>query len=92
MTSPSERTLTTEECDQVARINAQDSAYAVAGYQTPNGDLIYGAPGLTKREMFAAMAMQGICGDGIPGSHHKHATTAMDAVSYADELLKALAK
>jgi len=48
--------------------------------------------GMTKRELFAAMAMQGICGDGIPGSHHQPEDTARDAVAYADALLKELAK
>lgn len=48
--------------------------------------------GITKRELFAAMAMQGICGDGIPGSHHRPTETARDAVAQADALLKELAK
>lgn len=46
--------------------------------------------GLTKRELFAAMAMNGICGDGIPGRHHEHKQTAQDAVTYADALIAAL--
>lgn len=47
--------------------------------------------GLTKRELFAAMAMQGINSDGIPGRHHNHEQTARDAVAYADALLAELA-
>ena len=46
--------------------------------------------GLTKREAFAMAAMQGICGDGIPGSHHMPEQTARDAVAQADALLKEL--
>ena len=48
--------------------------------------------GLTKREAFAMAAMQGICGDGIPGTHHMPNQTAADAVAQADALLKELAK
>ena len=48
--------------------------------------------GLTKREYFAAKAMQGICSDGIAGPHHSFQQTAKDAVVYADALIKALAE
>lgn len=48
--------------------------------------------GLTKRELFAAMAMQGQCANAIPGSHHSFENTAREAVAYADALLKELAK
>jgi len=48
--------------------------------------------GLTKRELFAAMAMQGIAADGIPGRHHIATQTAIDAVLLADALLAELAK
>lgn len=44
------------------------------------------------RAEFAKAAMQGICGDGIPGSHHKPNQTAADAASYADALLAELEK
>lgn len=48
--------------------------------------------GLSKREYFAAMAMQGICANSIPGSHHMSQATAMDAVDYADALIAELNK
>lgn len=48
--------------------------------------------GLTKRELFAAMAMQGICADGIPGQHHQYHATAQESVKYADALIAALNK
>ncbi len=48
--------------------------------------------GLTKREMFAAMAMQGLCANSIPGSHHHADERAREAVLNADALLKELAK
>lgn len=50
------------------------------------------AIGLTKREYFAAMAMQGLCANSIPGSHHGFLRTAEEAVRYADALLADLAK
>ena len=50
------------------------------------------ADGLTKREYFAAMAMQGLCANSIAGSHNKPSNLAIDAVIYADALLKELEK
>lgn len=48
--------------------------------------------GLNVREYYAAMAMQGICGDGIAGHHHIPENTARDAVAHADALIAELAK
>lgn len=48
-------------------------------------------PGLTKRELFAAMAMQGALG-GAPGSHLVPNNLARESVMYADALLAELAK
>ena len=48
--------------------------------------------GLTIREYAAIAAMQGICGDGIPGRHHVPDQTARDAVAYADAIIAELAK
>jgi hypothetical protein len=47
------------------------------------------ARGLTKREVYAAMAMQGLLAD---NSTDTAATTAKRAVAFADALLKELAK
>jgi hypothetical protein len=47
--------------------------------------------GLTKRELFAAMAMQGALG-GAPGSHLVPNNLARESVMYADDLLAELAK
>ena len=44
--------------------------------------------GLTKREYFAAMAMQGLCTHS--GDYHTPENLASDAVMYADALLKEL--
>lgn len=49
------------------------------------------ATGLTKREVFAAMAMQGALG-GAPGSHLHPYNLANESVMYADALLAELAK
>jgi hypothetical protein len=46
--------------------------------------------GLNKREYFAAMAMQGLCANSIPGKHHEFKHQAMEAVRYADALIKEL--
>lgn len=45
--------------------------------------------GLTKREQFAAMAMQGLAGS---GTYHTWQDMAEDAVSIADALLAVLAR
>ena len=56
---------------------------------------IHGSPdkwinhkGLTKREMIAMVAMQGLCAHS--GDYHTFADMASDAVNYADALLAAL--
>lgn len=54
-------------------------------------------PGLTKREYFAVMAMQGLCVQAIPGSHNTNTPTnnrylAIHALNIAEELLDLLAK
>lgn len=48
--------------------------------------------GLSKREHFAAMAMQGLCANSIPGRHHQHDFLATEAVGIADALIEALNK
>jgi hypothetical protein len=47
--------------------------------------------GITKRELFAAMAMQGSLG-GEPGSHLEPRRLAIESVRYADALIAELAK
>lgn len=55
-----------------------------------HGDYVNGgAPGLTKRELFAAMAMQGWLA-GISDAEPE--LMAKDAVAYADALLAALSE
>ena len=48
------------------------------------------ASGLTKRELFAAMAMQGLISN--PDKSYDSACAASDAVAFADALLAELAK
>lgn len=48
--------------------------------------------GLTKRELFAAMAMQGICTDGPLSGRYKAGEAARMAVEYADALLEELGR
>ena len=40
--------------------NGNDPAYSSPSFVSPNGDIAWGAPGLTKRELFDAMALQGL--------------------------------
>ena len=49
---------------------------------------VYG--GLTKREMFAMAAMQGLCAHS--GDYHEFSHLASDAVNYADSVLAELEK
>jgi hypothetical protein len=60
----------------------------------PNGDFLYGTPGLAKRELFAAMAMQGLCAglDYSSGRMIDFDGLASDAAACADALLVALEK
>ena len=49
-----------------------------------------GSSGLTKREYFAALTLQGIVGD--PNRDGNHAAYARDAVMFADALIAELNK
>lgn len=48
--------------------------------------------GLTKREYFAGLALQGLCANSIAGPHHEPKNLVKEAIQYADELLKQLEK
>lgn len=50
------------------------------------GQQVY-TTGMTLRDWFAGQALAGICGDGIPGSHHNPVSTARAAYDYADAML-----
>ena len=56
-----------------------------------DGDGI-GDTGLTKREMFAMAAMQGLCANGSHAATNEVIDTTEQAVYYADSLLNALAE
>ena len=58
----------------------------------PDGDIEWGAPGLTKRELFAAMAMQGIASNPNAATIEGPDVVAGAAVEAADALLAELAK
>lgn len=54
---------------------------------------VAGCGGLTKRELFAAMAMQGMCAsESEEDGMYNPTTAATRAVTFADALLKELAK
>jgi hypothetical protein len=44
---------------------------------------------MSLRDYFAGQALAGICGDGIPGDHHRPDKTARDAYALADAMLQA---
>lgn len=70
--------------------NANDAAFSKAAFYHPDGGTDSPQVGLTKREYFAAMAMQGLCANSVPGPHHGFERLATESVQYADALLKAL--
>ena len=63
--------------------NSDESAFPIVA---EHGNYIFG---LTKREYFAAMAMQGICANNV-NYHADPAKASIDAIRLADELLKEL--
>ena len=80
-------------------MKANQPAFPIPDFVNGNGDVQPGSIGLTKREYFAAMAMQGIlCHKGISWkiSQEKEVlielTTAKDAIAEADALLAELEK
>jgi hypothetical protein len=90
-----ERMSTEKTAAQIAAIveyETHEPAFARSGTVLPNGRVEGGSLGLTKRELFAAMIMQGLAGNSIPGSHHTPDQQAADAVQKADALLLELAK
>lgn len=60
------------------------------GVDYRNGVCLEG--GLTIRQHFAAMAMQGLCANSIPGQHHSFERLSFEAVQMADALIKELNK
>lgn len=69
--------------------NANEPAFSKAAFYHPDGGVDSPQSGLTKREYFAAMAMQGYLasfGHAIPNSKH----IAEKSVEYADAVLKQL--
>jgi hypothetical protein len=73
--------------------NAERSAYPVPELLDQIGDQLDGIDviGLTKREYFAAMAMQGLLANQKIDNGHSE-LLCMASIGYADELLKQLSK
>jgi hypothetical protein len=71
-----------------------EPAFPTSPVTNANGEVNWGANGLTKREQLAAMAMQGILSNSVyePPRQKKLAAMAADAVDAADALLAELAK
>ncbi len=67
-----------------------EPAFPMPHYTRPDGDIVWGSPGLTKRELFAAMALQGLLS--APNQIGSPQRCATDAAELADALLAELAK
>ena len=67
--------------------NPNESAFAKAAFYHPEGGIDSPQSGLTKREYFAAKALQGILSD---HTRSLGKDIAIDAVKMADHLIKAL--
>jgi hypothetical protein len=68
--------------------NANSNAYPDGGVTHANGQAEWGQPGLTKRELFAAMMLQGMMADGTRTG--TFAGFAKEAIQQADALLAQL--
>ena len=73
-----------------ARVNGVAPAHAHPVFDSESHAWAYTESGLTKREMIAAMALQGICSN--PQWYGGREALARDAVTHADALLAELAK
>lgn len=69
------------------KTNPNDKAFASPASVYADGSIDYPQEGLTKREYFAAMAMQGLLSDGDTFEHNVHF-----AVKVADLLIEQLNK
>jgi hypothetical protein len=67
-----------------------EAAFAQPGVLHPNGEFLYGASGLTKREIFAMAAMQGLCANTQAYEALTHAGVTDYARNLADCLIAAL--
>lgn len=78
---------------ELAKQNGTNTAFPNPMEKRSDGEIIsWATPGISKREMFAAMAMQGLCANETWELNHVPKQTAIEAVEYADALLKELAK
>lgn len=68
--------------------NGNESAFSKAAFYHPDGGFDSPQEGLTKREYFAAMALQAVIQR--RGMLDKKEDVAVTCVEYADELIKAL--
>lgn len=72
--------------------NGNYSAFPVPHFARPDGDIAWGEMGVNKRELFAAMAMQGLCAAEDQADPWQDDKLAAWAVRRADALLAELAK
>jgi hypothetical protein len=72
--------------------NGNDQAFARPPVLVENYGLHQGSKGLTKREYFAAMALQGMCANSSLTKIWTHENIAEWSVQQADALIEALNK
>ncbi len=76
--------------------NDNDPAFPIPHFARPDGDIEWGYPGLTKRELFAAMAMQGLLSNYVAccesGFQDQRGDFENFAIARADALLAELAE
>lgn len=65
--------------------------YSEPAYPYEDKELDYYSPGLTKRELFAAMALQGMLSNPDIDFNYTH-ELVVDAIAAADALIKAINK
>lgn len=77
----------------MSKTNEYDAAFSSQGYTDSIGDWNSGEYGLTKREYFAAVAMQGMCSEmQNPALQGSPSNVAQEAVRFADALIAELNK
>jgi len=72
--------------------DGNDPAFATPDLYNKNGNTYWGSAGLSKREYFAAMAMQGICANSSLAERSSYNSFAEWSVQQADALIEALNK
>lgn len=83
--------MTGKEARDIADDITHNNAYPfTVDVKYNNGSIKAYRFGLSKRELFSAMAMQGLLSQGIPGRHNQIDIVIKESIKHADRLLKEL--